>query len=93
MVGPSTAACGTVAQQQAGNGCTVHASQAAASFGGALLTHGGFLEDLKDFDLDCPNLEMPSLTREMSLARAVAALGGEGSVQEVGDEAPFVNDW
>lgn len=95
MVVPSTAGCGSsVAQQQAGNGSTVYASQAAASFGGALLTHGGFFEELKDFDLDCcPYLEMPSLTREMSLARAVAALEGEGSVQEVGDEAPFGNDW
>lgn len=94
MVVPSAAACGPSSQQQqAGNSCAVHAPQAAASFGGALLTPGGFCEELKDFDFDCPNWEMPSLTRETSLARAVEALGGEGSVQGVGDEASFGSGW
>lgn len=61
------------------------APPSSAPFGGALLTHSSFSEEFKDFSTiteleECPSWGggmVPSLTRDVSLARAVEALGGE----------------
>lgn len=60
-----------------------------SSFGGSLLKPRDD-DDLGDFDLDT-TWEIPSLTREMSLARAVEALGGEQQATGFGDEGSFVS--
>lgn len=93
-----------------GGGSAIHTGSGSASavssatvpgtsstFGAALLPHGGFSEDLRDFGVDlgeCPSLRgmKPSLTREVSLVRAVEALGGEHSTQgmSVHDAPGFV---
>lgn len=55
----------------------------------------GALKDLEEDELGrCP-WQIPSLTREMSLARVVAALGGEQSASShgVGLEGSSVNSW
>lgn len=65
------------------------ASGSPSPFAAALLQQGSLSEDVKDFGLelyDCPSLGgmKPSLTREVSLARAVEALGGDHSTQSMG---------
>lgn len=54
----------------------------------------------EDFDagLECADWEMPSLSREMSLARVVEALGGEHSTHSTqgigfGFEGSLVSGW
>lgn len=60
-----------------------------SGFGG-----GGLKEWQEDDDLECCPWQIPSLTREMSLARVVAGLGGEQSTflsQGVGFEGSFIS--
>lgn len=65
-----------------------------SSFGGSLLKPCDD-DDLGDFSLDigCTTWEIPSLTREMSLARAVEALGGEQQASGFEYEGSFVSSW
>ncbi|CAM9728027.1 unnamed protein product [Laminaria digitata] len=74
-------------------------SSSSSSFDGALRLEGeDFCDDdvrEEDFNvgLECADWEMPSLTREMSLARVVEALGGEHSTQGIGFEGSLVSGW
>lgn len=62
-----------------------------SSFGGSLLNPRDD-DELGDFDIDT-TWEIPSLTREMSLARAVEALGGEQQATGFGYEGSYVSSW
>lgn len=64
-----------------------------SAFGASLLTQAGFFGALEDIDLECPHWAAPSLTREMSLARAVDALEGEHLAHGVGFEGSFSTGW
>eukprot|EP00904_Undaria_pinnatifida_P014108 jgi/Undpi1/9828/HiC_scaffold_27.g12282.m1 len=76
---------------------TPSSSASSCSFDGALRLEGeDFCDDAEDdfdMDLDCAEWQMPSLTREMSLARVVEALGSGDSTPGIGFEGSLVSGW
>ncbi|CAM9220945.1 unnamed protein product [Scytosiphon promiscuus] len=80
-------------QQQQQHATTLAAASMMLDDGGGFGGSGGLKEWQEDDDLECCPWQIPSLTREMSLARVVAGLGGEQSTllsQGVGFEGSFV---
>ena len=69
----------------------VNTHSPASSFGGSLLAQSEEELDGFDLDLEITKWEIPSLTREMSLARAVDALGGEQQTPGFDYDSSFVS--